>query len=174
MSKSLVINLLLAIVWVFITGELTLLNFCLGLFLGYIILLIAQPLLPVTHYARRLWYLTDLLAVFLIDVLVSSLKVAWDIVTPDGDLLPGVIAIPLTVKSDLEITVLANLIALTPGTLALDVSADHSHLFIHMMHIPNRDIAAQIARIKDHFERRVARAFGPQIDQPAGEKPRMT
>jgi multicomponent Na+:H+ antiporter subunit E len=35
-----------------------------------------------------------------------------------------VIALPLDAKTDLEITILASLISLTPGTLSLDVSED--------------------------------------------------
>lgn len=165
MSKSLMINLLLALVWTFISGELTIFNFALGFALGYLILLIAQPLLPVTHYAQRLWYVLDLLVVFLLDLALSSFKVAWDIITPDDDLEPGVIAVPLDVKTELEITVLANLISLTPGTLTLDHSSDRKYLFVHMMHIDNRDVDAERLRIKEHFERRVSRAFGPEVDE---------
>jgi multicomponent Na+:H+ antiporter subunit E len=68
---------------------------------------------------------------------------------------PGIIAIPLDARTDLEITLLANLITLTPGTLSLDVSADRRVLYIHVMYIDNDDIEAVRRNIKDGFERRV-------------------
>jgi multicomponent Na+:H+ antiporter subunit E len=68
---------------------------------------------------------------------------------------PGIIAIPLDARTDLEITLLANLITLTPGTLSLDVSADRRVLYVHVMYIDNDDIEAVRRSIKDGFERRV-------------------
>jgi multicomponent Na+:H+ antiporter subunit E len=68
---------------------------------------------------------------------------------------PGVIAIPLNARTDVEITLLANLITLTPGTLSLDVSADRSVLYIHVMYIDNDDIDAVRRKIKEGFERRI-------------------
>jgi multicomponent Na+:H+ antiporter subunit E len=66
---------------------------------------------------------------------------------------PGVIAIPLDAQTDIEITVLANLISLTPGTLSLDVSADRQTLYIHTMYLDDPEAARR--GIKRGFERRV-------------------
>jgi multicomponent Na+:H+ antiporter subunit F len=51
---------------------------------------------------------------------------------------PGVIGVPLDAKTDVEITLLANLISLTPGTLSLDVSATGT-LYVHAMYVHDRD-----------------------------------
>jgi multicomponent Na+:H+ antiporter subunit E len=66
---------------------------------------------------------------------------------------PGVIGIPLRARTDLEITVLANLITMTPGTLSLDVSPDRRTLYIHAMYI--HDPEALRRDIQDNLERRV-------------------
>jgi multicomponent Na+:H+ antiporter subunit E len=66
-----------------------------------------------------------------------------------------VVAIPLDAKSDIEITLLANLITLTPGTLSLDVSSDRSVLYIHVMYVDNDDLDEVRRKIKSGFERRV-------------------
>ena len=57
------------------------------------------------------------------------------VLTPDlrGSLRPAIVAFPLTVKSDAEITLLANLITLTPGTLSVDVSEDRAVLYVHVL-----------------------------------------
>lgn len=59
---------------------------------------------------------------FLWQLLLSNLRVAYDVITPRLYMRPGILAVPLDAEIDLEITLLANLITLTPGTLSLDVS----------------------------------------------------
>jgi len=66
---------------------------------------------------------------------------------------PGILAVPLDAQSDAEITLLANLLTLTPGTLSLDVSPDRRFLYVHIMYITDADATRR--RIKDGFERRV-------------------
>jgi len=61
--------------------------------------------------------------------------------------------VPLTIKSDLGITFLANMISLTPGTLSLDVSNDKKVLYVHSMYITDRD--EFINGIKNGFEKRI-------------------
>jgi multicomponent Na+:H+ antiporter subunit E len=68
---------------------------------------------------------------------------------------PGVIAIPLDARTDAEITLLANLITLTPGSVSLDLSEDRRVLYIHAMYIDGGDVEAYRRSIKDGLERRV-------------------
>lgn len=66
---------------------------------------------------------------------------------------PGIVKVPLDAKSDIEITLLANLISLTPGTLSLDVSNDRKVLYVHAMYISDKE--KFINDIKQGFERRL-------------------
>jgi len=52
---------------------------------------------------------------------------------------PGIVKFPLSAKTDLEITMLANCISLTPGTLILAVSDDRKAIYIHVMYLNDRD-----------------------------------
>jgi multicomponent Na+:H+ antiporter subunit E len=106
--------------------------------------------------ARRVWRLSGLGLYFLYDLVASSLQVAWDVVTPRHRSRPGVIAVPLDLRSAGAVTALAHLVSLTPGSLSLDVSADRSMLFVHAMFID--DPAAERARIKNQLERRIREA----------------
>lgn len=92
---------------------------------------------------------------FLKELTVASLFVAWDVITPRSRVESGVIALPLDVKSDLEITILASLISLTPGTLSLDVSEDKRYLYIHAVYIKGGDIEGLKRQIKNGFERKL-------------------
>ena len=94
---------------------------------------------------------------FLKELLVSSVRVALDVLKPSFTFTPGVIAFPLSAKSDLEITLLANVISLTPGTLRLDVSEDRQTLYVHAMYAENPE--AVRVEIREGLEKRLLEAM---------------
>ena len=89
--------------------------------------------------------------------MVSSLRVAYDVLTPTLHMRPAIVAIPLDAETDLQITILANFITLTPGTLSLDVSPDRKTLYVHAMYVD--DVDAFRREIKEELERRVIEVF---------------
>lgn len=98
-----------------------------------------------------------LLILFAKELVLSGLQVAWLAVQPRLRLRPGFIAYPLTVVSDAQITLLASLITLTPGTLSVDVSDDRKTLYIHALDVGDRETL--IGRIAAGFETQVLRAL---------------
>ncbi|MBI2997309.1 MAG: Na+/H+ antiporter subunit E, partial [Deltaproteobacteria bacterium] len=81
--------------------------------------------------------------------------VAHDVLTPPFYMRPRVLALPLDALTDIEITLLANLISLTPGTLSLDVSSDQRVLYVHAMYAADAEAARR--EMKDGLERRMLR-----------------
>lgn len=146
-------NIALALVWATATGRFNLANLSLGYVLGYLVLILAQPLVGRSRYFLKFWQVLGFLVFLIWEVIRANLRVAYDVVTPTYYMQPGVVAIPLDARTDTEITVLANLISLTPGTISLDVSDDRTHLYIHAMFI--RDPDALRGEIKRGLERRV-------------------
>lgn len=149
----LLLNILLALVWTALTGQFTALNFLLGLALGYLAIGIGVRTRPATRYFHRINLALRFAIFFIWELVKASLRVAFDIVTPQHYMRPGVVAIPLDLKSDAQITMLANLITLTPGSLTLEVSADRKYLYVHEMYLIDPD--QMRARIKEGLERRV-------------------
>lgn len=98
-----------------------------------------------------------LLALFIKEIVLSGLQVAWLVVQPNLKLQPGFVAYPLTATSDAQIALLSNLITLTPGTLSVDVSDDRKILFIHALNVSERE--ALIGHIAAGFETQVLRAL---------------
>jgi multicomponent Na+:H+ antiporter subunit E len=90
-------------------------------------------------------------------LLLANLRVAADVIAPRLRARPGIVAIPLDAKTDAEITVLANLITLTPGTLSIDVSDDRRTLYVHALFVD--DAASLVRDIKQSLERRVLEAM---------------
>lgn len=149
----LVLNLFLALGWALITGRFTVWTFAVGFVLGYLALWIVRPLYGPTRYFERLWLLLRLIGHFLYELVLSSLQVAWDSITPAHLSSPGIVGIPLDVRTDAEILVLANLVSLTPGSLSLEISEDRRTLYVHFMFVDDPD--ALRARIKGGIERRL-------------------
>lgn len=151
------LNLILALAFAAVIGSFTVPALIGGYALGYLALWATRPLYGDTHYFRRSISLIRLAGFFLWELVASSLRVAWDVVTPQNKAKPGILAVPLEARSDAEIMLLANLISLTPGTLSLDVSEDRRQLYVHAMFVD--DEAALVADLKNGMERRVLAAM---------------
>ena len=146
-------SLSLALAWSLLFGGVRSGDLAVGLVLAWLLLWWMAPVLGVRAYVRRLPRALALAGFVAQDLLFSGLRVAWDVVTPRSRRRPGVIEVPLDARSDLEITLLAHLVTLTPGTLALGVSADRRRLRVHAMFVDDPD--ALVASIKADLERRV-------------------
>ena len=148
-----VLNLLLALAWIALTGRFTPINLIIGFALGYILLWIMQRSGKPSIYFLKGRQVVHFILFFVWEVIVANLRVAYDVLTPRQRMTPGIVAIPLDAETDGEITILANLITLTPGTLSLDVSEDRRVLFIHAMYI--QDVDQFKESIKKELERRL-------------------
>ncbi len=151
--RLLLLNLLLAIVWAAASAGAGAPDLVVGFAVGYVVLWWLQPLPTEGAYFRKLPLAIRFAGFFLGELVLANLRVAWDVVTPRVYRRPGIIAIPLDARSDLEIAMLSSLVTLTPGTVSLDVSNDRRVLYVHAMFI---DDPEQTRRsIKDGLERRV-------------------
>ena len=147
------LNIFLALGFDAVLGQLDLSGFLAGFVVGYLALWLTKPLYGQTRYFERLPKVLGLIGFFLKELLVSNLRVLWDVITPQHISRPGIIGIPLDARTDGEIMLVANLISLTPGTLSLDLSEDRRMLYIHVMFLDDVD---QIrAQIKQGLEKRV-------------------
>ncbi len=152
-----VLSLVFAIIWVAVSGSATLHNLALGFVLSTLALWIVRHDMGARGYWGRLGRILSLLILFFKELALSAWKVATLVMRRDMDLKPGIFAYPLTVDRDFEITLLANLITLTPGTLSVDVSADRKTLFVHA--IDCSDVEATKRDIANGFERKIMEAF---------------
>jgi multicomponent Na+:H+ antiporter subunit E len=146
-------NLLLAIAWAALSGRFDLPNLVVGYGLGYALLWIGQAAVGPSTYFQRSRKLVVFALFYIWKLVLANLRVAYDVLTPTHHMRPGILQVPLEAKTDGEITLLANLITLTPGTLSLDVSADRRVLYLHAMYID--DLEALRREIKEELERRV-------------------
>lgn len=146
------LNVLLALAWVALTGQFTPVNFVAGFGLSYLMLWLAQRAIGPSSYFGRVRHAVSFFFFFLWLVTDANLRVAAQILAPRPNLRPAVIAVPLEVKTDFEIVLLANVLTLTPGSLSLDVSDDRRVLYVHLIQVD--DVEQARRQIKDRIERR--------------------
>ncbi|MEJ2110930.1 MAG: Na+/H+ antiporter subunit E [Acidobacteriota bacterium] len=146
-------NIILALTWSLAGGDLSPSRLAIGFLLGYLVLWIARPAFDESAYFRRIPKTIGFILFFIRQLILANLQVAYEVLTPRYRMRPGIVAVPLDAKTDLEITLLANLITLTPGTLSLDVSEDRNTLYVHAMFM--EDAEAFRNNIKNGFERRL-------------------
>lgn len=137
--NQLLLNILLAIAWVLLVGEVEFENFVEGMIVGYLILWISRSALGGTKYFSKIPVTIKFIFYFIKELIMANLRVAFDIITPKDYMNPGIIAFPLDAKTDLEIALFANLLTLTPGTLSLDVSSDKKTLYVHALYVKDAD-----------------------------------
>ena len=157
--KPITLVLALALGWAGITGNFSGLNLLLGAAIAALVIYPLRHIVAPPLVLRRLRRIASLAVLFLYELGASAVRVAIVVLTPDlkAALRPAIIAFPLSVKSDAEITLLANLITLTPGTLSVDVSEDRSVLYVHVLTLASRE--ALIADIAGGFEARVREVY---------------
>ena len=151
--NGLLLNIILALAWAALTGDFSPGSLLSGFGIGFVLLLFSQRIMSGPNYIQRVWRMLDLFVYFLVQLVISNVRVAIDVLRPQALLRPGIIAVPLDARTDAEIMLLVNLVMLTPGTLALDVSSNRRELYLHTMNDDDPD--AVRAEIKSGFERRV-------------------
>lgn len=88
---------------------------------------------------------------FFKELTLSVCDVVHAVLLPGRIECSGIVAVPLTVRSDAGIALLANMVTLTPGTTSLHVSKDRRWLYVHAMNLSDNTVA----QIHEGFERRV-------------------
>lgn len=149
----------LALMWAAITGTFTLENLLLGLGIGVLALFLLRGRMAPPRALRQLRRGVRLFVVFLGEMVMSAVRVALVVVDPNmaGKLRPAFVAVPVDLETDGQITLLASMVTLTPGTLSVDVSEDKSVLIVHALTLEDRE--ALIAGIKTGFEAPIREVF---------------
>ena len=145
------INTFIALGYIGVQGQFSLSGFLIGFGLGYLALWLTQPLYGTSRYFQRAPKTVRLTGFFLVELLLSNLRVF--VITPGHISRPGIVGVPLSAESDMEILLVANLISLTPGTLSIDLSDDRRTLYVHVMFLDDPDLFRQ--SIKEGLEQRV-------------------
>jgi len=150
--KSLIITTILClIVYLLLTtgsgtevlGLWSVIELVFGLLLSVIVGFIARSVFVKESYrmlnpVRWFLFLGYLIGPFFIALTKANLDVAYRVIT--GKINPGIVRISPELKTDLGITMLANSITLTPGTLSVDIDEGTNDLYIHWINVDKKAI----------------------------------
>lgn len=155
--RLLLVNFLMALVWAATTGVFSIRSLMIGFGLGFVILLFTDRTTEQRSYISLALRVFDFAVFFLWDLISANIRMAYTVLFPSRTMRPGIVAIPLDAKTDVEIMLVANLISLTPGTFTIDVSTDRKVLYVHEMYID--DVELLRYDVKAHYERKLLRVL---------------
>ena len=136
--------------WLLLNNSLAPGQILLGLFLGWVIPIYTQAYWPNRVTIKRPVRLVVFFGRFLIEILLANLAVARLILTGPRTLRPVFVVVPLQLRHELALSLLANIICLTPGTVSARLSKDRRELLVHALDCA--DPSALVAGIQQRFE----------------------
>jgi multicomponent K+:H+ antiporter subunit E len=128
------LSAILLVIWLLLVNELSVGQLLLGSMLGWAVPLYTARFWPEEVQVRRPLLLLRFTAVVLYDILVANVTVARLIMGRQDRLHPAFVVMPLALRSELAISLLANTVSLTPGTVSAYLSADRRCLVVHSLH----------------------------------------
>lgn len=152
-----ILTSVLTLVWMLLANSFSLGHLVLGLVLGWAIPVFTQHFWPEKVRIRHPLRLVAFIGRVLSDILTANLTVARIILQGPDQAQPGFVRVPLDLRSDLAISLLANTISLTPGTLSAWLNPERDTLIVHALRV--EDPGALITEIKSRYERPLKEIF---------------
>ena len=153
MPMQVLINLLIGVIWMFLQDDWSVLTFFSGYLFGLLVIFILRRYLSTKFYLVTLLAIVQLFLVFIYELFTSSILVIRQILRPKINITPGIFTLETDLEGDLEVTLLALLLTLTPGSVVVEVSSDNKMFYIHAMDIPESSDA--VLQFTNKFEKAI-------------------
>ena len=157
--------------WVALWADLTVGNVLGGLIVALVVVGVARPTGATGLERTNFRPLSALIYVgyFLWQLVKANLVVAWEIITPGLKIHRAIIAVPMHSTSAGVVTLIANSVTLTPGTVTVYIAEKSSSdggaiertLFVHVLHFLDVE---SVRRDVLQLERLAIKAFGHRND----------
>jgi multicomponent Na+:H+ antiporter subunit E len=152
------LNLILALMWAALQGDLNTINLVIGFLVGGATIYLFRRMFFQPLYFHELGLGVKLLLVFIKELTKSNIAVLRVVLSPRLRVRSGVIAVPTELTNDVALTMLANMITLTPGTLTLDIAPDRRYLFVHTLNLDDpEDVKQEIRQAFEVYLRELSR-----------------
>lgn len=154
-------SVLVFFVWLLLNNTLDPAHVLLAAFLAFAVPLVTSPMRPGRPRIRNWGVAMRLAAVVMWDIVKSNIEVARRILGPEQAIQPRFVWVPLELKNPHGVLTLAGMITMTPGTISSELSPDHSHLLVHVLHVEGGAAgeASVVDGIKERYERPLIRIF---------------
>lgn len=148
--------------WLLMTSFTDLQEIMAGIVVAFLVTLLSRVLLSSTKIHIGFKKICRLIIYFLIliwEMVKANFYMMSLILRPKLPVNSGIVKIKTGLKNDAALTILANSLTLTAGTLAIDVNQSEGLLYVHCIEIPGRDLAGNTAAIGEQFEKRLREIF---------------
>ncbi|EOC0639448.1 Na+/H+ antiporter subunit E [Staphylococcus pseudintermedius] len=153
MAIQIVINLFLAIFWLFVSDSYTMNAFVLGYLFALLLVFLMRKLLPGRFYVITLYKVIKLVFVFLLELIKANIDVLRIILQPRIKNESAFFVYETDLEHPWQVALLSNLITLTPGTVVIGVNDDMKRLYIHCLNFSTKE--EEVAGIKRSLEKAV-------------------
>lgn len=153
MAIQIVINLFLAIFWLFVSDSYTMNAFVLGYLFALLLVFLMRKLLPGRFYVITLYKVIKLVFVFLLELIKANIDVLRIILQPRIKNESAFFVYETDLEHPWQVALLSNLITLTPGTVVIGVNDDMKRLYIHCLNFSTKE--DEVAGIKGSLEKAV-------------------
>jgi len=150
MTTQILINLLIAITWMLLKESWDVVNFTVGYFIGFAIILSMRRSFNAPFYGKKVIAIVKLFWLFIVELFKSSIVVLKEILRPNLKIKPGIYRSETILESDFEISLLVSLLTLTPGSVVMEIDQQSKVMYIHAMDAD--DFHNNIRKTKRKFE----------------------
>ncbi|MEW9675579.1 Na+/H+ antiporter subunit E [Lentibacillus sp. L22] len=137
MPAQFLLNMAIALLWMLFQDEehLRFITFFEGYIVGIAILFLMHRFFGERFYLGRFFALIKLILIFISELISSSLFVIKHILRPKLTIKPGIFRYETDLESEWEVSLLAMLLTLTPGSVVMEVTPEGNAFYIHGMDV---------------------------------------
>jgi multicomponent Na+:H+ antiporter subunit E len=150
----------LTVVWVLLWGTFTPASIIGGVVVAVLVMVLFRLPPATDRLPVRPLRLAGLVLYLIYDLVVSGAEVSWQVLRHGPGARGAIIAVPLISSSDRVVTVMANALTLSPGTMALQIDPDHDVWYVYALGPRDRAGVEKARRRVLDIQRRVLAALG--------------
>jgi multicomponent Na+:H+ antiporter subunit E len=149
----------LAAIWVLMWGSASPANVLSGLAIGALLVFVVPGLRRrgVGRSRIRPLAIARLVGYMLVTTVRSNAELTREVLSPSTRLRTAVVSVPLPGCSDEVITLMSDLLALSPGTMPIELRNDPLVLYVHVLHLTDVE---RVRRDLLHLTDLTVKAFG--------------
>ena len=136
MPEQLLVNLLVAFLWMFLQDSWDIISFAGGYLVGIFIVFSMRRFFTKRFYLITLFAVFKLFSSFFVNLFPPVCSLSEQVIRPKINVTPGIFKVKTDLKGDWEVTLISMLITLTPGSVVMEVTPDGKTLYVHAMDIP--------------------------------------
>lgn len=140
-------------VWVLLQGAISARSVVVGAILAAAIMGLVRPTDDSGRLLRRIVAAMRLAWRFIAEMTRSAITVTAAVWSPRGRVFPGIVEVPTRLRGDGQVTLLANLITMTPGTMTVEVPPEQDRLFVFALDAQQPERVRE--EIRSAFERSI-------------------